>query len=93
VLVFTTHGRGVLKDLRTRARSFGIPDADALIATCEREGFAYQDYLSMEDYGISVSLPAWVCARLAEHPELELVGYTEDGWNWGQDVVACRRGV
>jgi SAM-dependent methyltransferase len=93
VLVFTTIGRTFVDDLRHGRRRVGIKNVDALIAAYDRAGFAYQDFASTEGYGITAVRPAWVCATLEQHPELELVAYTEGGWNGRQDAVACRRAI
>jgi hypothetical protein len=63
-----------------------------VIADYEAYGFAYSDYRDApREYGVSISSPAWVCGELRKASSLRLVGYTEDGWNASQDVVACVR--
>jgi SAM-dependent methyltransferase len=91
VVVFTTHGRGIVDELRRGENTVAVAEPASLVADVERVGFGYQDYSRVPDYGISVSLPHWVCRELQEHPRLELVTYTEGGWNSFQDAVACRR--
>lgn len=91
VVVFTTHGRGAMEELRQHARSFDIPDPDALVERCSRQGFAYQDYNGADGYGVSLSRPTWVCDELEKQDDLDLVLYTEGGWNGRQDCVACQR--
>jgi SAM-dependent methyltransferase len=90
VLVFTTHGRGSIEELRVGARSFTVENVADLLAGCDRDGFAYQHYLGHGNFGISLSRPWWVCSELERHPELELVSFTEGGWNGRQDTVVCR---
>jgi SAM-dependent methyltransferase len=90
VLVFTTHGRGSIEELRVGERSFSIDDAAELLSSCDRDGFGYQNYVGHDNFGISLSRPWWVCSELERHQALELVCYTEGGWNGRQDVVACR---
>jgi len=90
VLVFATHGRGTVEELRVGQRKFSVENIPALLAACERHGFAYQSYTGAEGFGISLSRPSWVCAELEQHPGLELVSYTEGGWNGRQDVVVCQ---
>jgi SAM-dependent methyltransferase len=91
VVVFTTHGRGTAEELRLRSRQFDIPDPDALVESCAQSGFAFQTYRNADSYGVSLSRPVWVCAELEKHADLELVLYTEGGWNGRQDCVACQR--
>ena len=55
----------------------------------ETEGFAYNPII--ENFGTSLSSPAWVCRQLERLPGLRLVSYLEQGWGSTQDVVACQR--
>ena len=93
VLVFTTHGRFVADRLRTREFTYGLsPETiHSLVERFQSTGFGYQQYPSQDNYGISLSTPAWVCSQLAATEKLQLVNYTEKGWNQHQDVVACRK--
>jgi SAM-dependent methyltransferase len=101
LLVFTTHGRFVADRIRDGVDTYGLtPDVRRqVLEDYDREGFGYGDYppevLGMahieSDYGISVSSPSWVCARLAEIPELRIMLLQERGWDNHQDVVACLR--
>jgi SAM-dependent methyltransferase len=101
LLVFTTHGRYVADRLREGAESYGLEEEviRKLLADYDREGFGYGDYpphvLEIahidSDYGISVSSPAWICARLAELPDLRIVHLQERGWDNHQDIIACFR--
>ncbi len=90
VLVFTAHGRGAIEELRVGERTFAVTDAEELVSTCDRDGFAYQNYVGHDAFGISLSRTWWVCRELECHSELELVLYSEGGWNGRQDAVACR---
>jgi SAM-dependent methyltransferase len=99
LLVFTTCGHAVAAKLRAR-EDLGIsPDqADGMLAEFDQNGFAYRDYPStMLDemswpsgsYGLTLSSPAWVCARLAERRGLRIVSLCEMGFNYNQDAIAC----
>jgi SAM-dependent methyltransferase len=90
VVVFTAHGRGAIEELRVGQRTFALDDAEGLLAACDRDGFAYQNYVGHDSFGISLSRAWWVCRELERHEELELVLYSEGGWNGRQDAVACR---
>jgi SAM-dependent methyltransferase len=90
VLVFTTLGRCLEDEMRAGQNHFPIPDREGLASTCERDGFAYQDYVHMRGYGISLARPWWVCREVERHPEIEIAALTEGGWNGRQDAVACR---
>jgi SAM-dependent methyltransferase len=92
VLVFTTHGRLIADEVRSGRRRFSVRDLSALVAAYERDGFGYEPYVDPErDNGISLSSPAWVCKKLERCPSLELLTYTERGWNGRQDAVTCVR--
>jgi SAM-dependent methyltransferase len=92
ILVFTTHGRLIVDEVRSGRRKFQVHDLSALVAAYERDGFGYEPYLGWErDYGISLSSPAWVCRELERFQGLELLMYTERGWNGRQDAVTCVR--
>jgi 2-polyprenyl-3-methyl-5-hydroxy-6-metoxy-1,4-benzoquinol methylase len=90
VLVFTTLGRTIADEIRAGARQFQVPNLDELVARCDREGFAYEDYVGQSGYGIALVRPWWVCRELEQLPEIEIAAYTEGGWNGRQDAVACR---
>jgi len=89
VLVFTTHGRLIADEVRGGRRRFPVVDLLRLVEAFDRFGFGYEEFRGQEDYGASLSSPAWVCRKLEQHPELMLVLYTERGWNHRQDAVAC----
>ena len=95
ILLFTTSGNRVAELVRSGTREFAVSTAEDLLADYERDGFAYQSLPKLRRrpipgrYGVSLSSPAWVCARLEELPRLRLLSYTEQGWDETQDVVAC----
>ena len=103
LLVFATQGRFVAERIRGGVCNYNL-DAQGLpqlLAEFERDGFAYRDYpldflrrefpLAISEYGISIQTPVWVCSQLARYPDLQLLTYTERGWDRHQDVVACIR--
>ena len=93
ILVFTTHGRYVSERLQSGNFSYGLTQnvIDEITKDYRRDGFGYGDYPNQSNYGISLSYPPWVCAQLEEYPNLQLLNYTERGWNRHQDVIACIR--
>jgi SAM-dependent methyltransferase len=102
VLVFTTAGRSIADGITSGRRKIAPPggapgqlrasDLHRLVAAYEGHGFGYVPYLDFEaDYGISLSSPAWVCRELERCPSLELLMYTERGWNGRQDAITCVR--
>jgi len=65
-----------------------LPD---VVRSYEEEGFGYIEYWFMENFGATLSSPAWVCKQLEKFPELRLVTYLEQGWGEAQDLVVCHR--
>ena len=93
LLVFSTNGRCVRNRLLSGSTAYGIPHLQIaeLVEGHDRSGFGYAAYPGESCFGLAISSPAWVCARLAELRTLELVSYTERGWDRHQDVVACMK--
>jgi SAM-dependent methyltransferase len=91
VLVFTTVGRRIVDEWRRSESNVEVPDPGALIVAYDRDGFAYQALAPPRPYGIAAARPSWVCTQLEQHPELQLVAWTEGGWFGRQDAVTCRR--
>lgn len=106
VLVFSSQGKPSLAFLKgspdqpvLRAvlpRDYGLTRerAETIVASAEATGFGFAHYSSGDDhpYGVSVSLPAWVAARLAE-VNLRVVLHETGGWGGHQDMwtVAAAR--
>jgi SAM-dependent methyltransferase len=93
VLVFTAHGRYVAERLCSRTFTYGLTQSiiDQILEDYGCRGFGYGDYPNQSNYGISLSLPSWVCTQLEKSPDLHLLNYTERGFNRHQDVIACVR--
>jgi SAM-dependent methyltransferase len=93
VVVFSTHGRYSHKLSSERPEIYGLDKAHSfrLLARYERTGFGYAGYQPGDDYGVSISDPAWVCRRILSVPGLRLVGLSEKAWDSHQDVFACVR--
>jgi Methyltransferase domain len=92
VLVFTTGGRSVAAEMRDGDHQGLTADlARGLLEDFDRTGFGYRDYPGQSGYGLARCRPAWVCDQLERTAGIELLGYTERGWNRRQDAVACIR--
>lgn len=90
VIVFTTQGRTV-SSLLARGRKNVAENIDkaALLEEYARTGFAYQRYFEStpgEDYGMTLSSPAWVMHALQRYPDIIVRAYLEEVWGM-QDVV------
>ncbi len=93
IAIFTTHGRLSVDWIRQKSYIYGLnPDElPQLLADYDRDGFGYLDYPNVQQYGISLSSPSWVCSQLEQFPKLRILSYTERLWDHHQDVVACMR--
>lgn len=93
IVVFTTHGEPVARTIPAGTFDYGLtPEqkhriGDAYAAT----GYGYEDYPYQTDYGISVTSPEWIRARVREVGGLREVLFKESGWNEHQDVFGFRR--
>jgi SAM-dependent methyltransferase len=92
ILVITTHGRRVAERIGSRSATLGLTEEkiEALLRDYRSDGFGYVDYPAYDEYGISLSAPDWVCARIQERDNLRLVTYMVESWGT-QDVVVCGR--
>jgi SAM-dependent methyltransferase len=94
VVVFTTHGQFVAKNLRAGGWDYGLAAAqiDALLASyAAGDGFGYVPYPRRTDYGMSISDASWVRRFLAVDDSLDEVAHEEGGWNGWQDSFAYGR--
>lgn len=90
VCVFTCHGHTAADMIRTGKADYGLASPAALLKPYRKGGFAYAAYPG-QDYGISVSSPAWVTGQLAAVPGARLLLYFERGWADHHDAVAWTR--
>jgi SAM-dependent methyltransferase len=93
VLVFTIHGRHAYLRMVARGQQVGITKGRqaALFYDFEQSGFGYENYSGAADYGISLSRPDWVFAKVALFPDLRIVHFAERAWDQHHDCVACVR--
>ena len=91
VLVFSTHGRRRHEILLERPGVYGLDKARCrrLLNAYEAKGFGYAAYRDGEEYGVSISEPAWVCRQITSLASLRLIGLGERAWDNHQDVFAC----
>jgi len=93
ILIFSVHGRAMIDNIRNKTNTYGLdePPLRNLVEEAEAKGFGYEKYPHSTAYGISVSLPAWVRNQLIAYPSLQLLRYSEKGWDNHHDVVSCIR--
>jgi SAM-dependent methyltransferase len=86
-LVFTFSGEHIAERVRSGQRTFAVADHAKLVQDWDEHGFAYQDYVNQESYGISLSHSAWVRSRIAEIPGARVLAIWERGWSGQHDVA------
>lgn len=103
VAAFTFHGDHVLRRMRDEGETYELDPArtPSLVAEYEARGHAHGDYPrglgyfafhpEGRGYGISLTSPGWLRARLAEIGGVEEVFFRERGWADHQDVLAFAR--
>ena len=95
LLVFTSHGRWYAEQIRNESSPLGgvKPDQQlAMLAGYDRSGFGFAGYGERDDYGLSLSSPAWVMNSLRGFTDLRLALFLERGWRSHQDVIGCQKG-
>jgi hypothetical protein len=92
-MVFTTHGDFVARRLPTRDFDYGIAadQIEKLPLDYQKAGFAFAEYPGEKDYGVSLTSPAWIRARIREAGDLQEVFFKERGWDAHQDVFGFVR--
>jgi SAM-dependent methyltransferase len=94
VLIFSTHGRYVIRVITEFQYYYGFEksQADALVDRYTTEGFGYINYPGMSHFGFSISSPSWVISLFDKTaPLLQLCAVTEKSWDRHHDVFAyCR---
>jgi hypothetical protein len=95
VLVFTSQGRYSYESIRSnpeksnyRTKHLTAERLTALADEFERTGYAYQDYTSDRDYGISLIAQDWFVARLGKNPAVTQLLMQEKAWGSHQDGYA-----
>lgn len=93
VAIFTTHGRRHASMAKVAHPIFGeIVDAKLLYANYRKTGFAFLPYSeAYPTFGLSLSSPKWVAAKLQSYRGLQIC-YFEEG-AWGQDVWAVKKAL
>lgn len=94
IAIFTTHGRHSHRfgsDKYLPASRFAKVQREY-----EKTGFGYEDCsdspsVHTNNYGITLSSPAYVAGAIGEDMTIRLVSYTERGWSDHQDVVVVQK--
>jgi SAM-dependent methyltransferase len=93
IMIFTTHGDFVLRRIPTQEFDYGLAaeQVSRIVADYPATGYAFEDYPGEKDYGVSLTSPEWIRARIRELGGLREVSFKERGWDDHQDVFGFVR--
>ncbi len=92
-VIFTTTGRHSASWMRYKKGSLGTtPEvAAAILRDYDATGFGYSDYVEGQGYGVALSRPDWVLAKVFSMPGWTLVAAAERGWGCNQDYFVLEK--
>jgi len=90
IMIFTTHGDFVARRMPGRDFDYGLDpeQIDRIGIDYPKIGYGFEDYPGEQDYGVSLTSPEWIRARVHELGGLREVFFKERGWDDHQDVFA-----
>jgi len=93
IMIFTTHGDFVARRMPARDFDYGLEpeQIDRIGIDYLKTGYAFEDYPGEKDYGVSLTSPEWIRARVRDLGGLREVFFKERGWDNHQDVFAFVR--
>jgi hypothetical protein len=93
LMIFTTHGDFVARRLPTRDFDYGLAEEqiDVIGSDYPTTGYGFADYPGEKDYGVSLTAPEWIRARVQKLGGLREVYFRERGWDDHQDVFGFVR--
>ena len=93
LMVFTTHGDFVPGRIVRREFDYGLEaeQIERIGLDYPRTGYGFEDYPGEKDYGVSLTSPDWIRARVQEVGGLREVFFKERGWDNHQDVFGFVR--
>jgi len=93
ILIFTTHGDFVQRRIPTQDFDYGLTleQIERIGVDYPKTGFGFEDYPGEQDYGVSLTSPEWIRARVRELEGLREVYFKERGWDNHQDVFGFVR--
>ncbi|HJR08933.1 MAG TPA: methyltransferase domain-containing protein [Pyrinomonadaceae bacterium] len=93
LLVFTAHGDFVARRMPTGEFDYMLTPAqiEEITKRYRATGFGYADYLEHAGYGVSLTAPVWIRARIEEVGGLKEVYFGERVWDAHHDVYGYVR--
>lgn len=88
IMIFTTNGDFVARTIPTRDFDYGLEQEQIGRIGIEypQTGYGFEDYPGEKDYGVSLTSPEWIRARVRDVGGLREVFFKERGWDDHQDV-------
>lgn len=93
LVVFTTHGDFVSRRIPNREADYTLTEEqiDSIGLNYPQTGYGFVDYTGEKNWGVSLTSPQWVRARVGELGGLREVYFKERGWDDHQDVFGFVR--
>jgi len=93
IMIFTTNGDFVARTIPTRDFDYGLEQEqiDRIGIEYPQTGYGFEDYPGEKDYGVSLTSPEWIRARVRDVGGLREVFFKERGWDDHQDVFGFVR--
>ena len=93
IMIFTTHGDFVQRRIPTQDFDYGLAaeQIERIGVDYPKTGYGFEDYPGEKDYGVSLTSPEWIRARVRELAGLREVYFKERGWDNHQDVFGFVR--
>jgi len=93
IMIFTTNGDFVARTIPTRDFDYGLEHEQIQRIGIEypQTGYGFEDYPGEQDYGVSLTSPEWIRARVRGVGGLREVFFKERGWDNHQDVFGFVR--
>lgn len=91
--IFTTHGDFAAQRLLRREFDYSIPEdqIERIVHDYTKAGYGFADYAGQRNWGVSLTSPEWIRARVREIGGLREVYIKEHGWDNHQDVFGFVR--
>jgi len=88
LVIFTTHGDFVCRRIPKREFDYGLAEEqiDRIGRDYPQTGCGFEDYAGEKNWGVSLTSPEWIRARVRELGGLREVYFKERGWDNHQDV-------
>lgn len=93
LMIFSTHGDFVVHRIPSRDFEYGLEpeQINRIGVDYPATGYGFEDYSGEKDYGVSLTSPEWIRARVGELGGLREVYFKERGWDDHQDVFGFVR--